>query len=125
MITVTFAELRKLVRRVENLARMTATRAEQWSVSLSGDTATAVGENGALVLISRPRSIGDAPPLPCPADLLDKDGLTWSPRRQFAYEAAPSGAARALDVLLVKDAVDLAKAKEREVRRNRGKGDAA
>ena len=124
MILVTFAELRKLVRRVENLARMTGTKPEMWTITLSGDTATATGENGAQVLVSRPRSIGDAP-LPSPADLLDKDGLTWSPRRQRAYEAAPDGATRALDVLLVKDAIDLAKAKERETRRNRGKGDAA
>lgn len=125
MIVVQFEYMAKLIRRVENLARMTATRAEQWSVSLSGDTATAVGENGALVLISRPQSTGDAPALPCPADLLDKQGLTWAPRRQYAYDAAYAGAVRALDILLVKDAIDLAKAKEREVRRSRGKGDAA
>lgn len=119
MIVVTLNELRRYVRRVENLSRMTGTKAETWTVSLAGDTATATGENGAQVLVSRPRSIGDAPPLPCPADLLDKDGLTWSPRRQQAYEAAAGGATRALDVLLVKDAIDLAKAKEREARRVR------
>ena len=120
MIVVAFEYMTQLARRIENLARMTGTRPAQWSVSLSGDTVTAVGANGALVLISRPRSIGDAPALPCPADLLDKQGLTWAPRRQQAYEAAAGGATRALDVLLVRDAIDLAKAKEREARRNGG-----
>lgn len=119
MIVVTLNELRRYVRRVENLARMTGTKPEMWTVALSGDTATATGENGAQVLVSRPRSIGEDPMLPCPADLLDKDGLTWSPRRQQAYEAADGGASRALDLLLVKDAIELAKAKER-ARRNSG-----
>jgi len=119
MIIVTLSKMRRFCRRIDNLARMTGTRAETWCVAIEGDTATAIGESGAEVLISQLQSIGDSPALPCPCDLLDKDGLTWSPRRQEAYQAAANGATRALDLLLTRDAIELAKAKEREARRVR------